>query len=155
MDWIRFYINGSWDLNMTLSGMGDEVFESRWDENKISNFLTHMNKLKQTFKEETVLYRGTRVLSPTLTPKDGKVCFEMESKGFLSTSKSMDIALEFAGKKGYLHILICSKDVKHLDFEPYYRGDKINREKEILLYPGCKLSLLEKTGKTLVWSVKK
>jgi hypothetical protein len=155
MDWINFYINGSWELNMILNGMEDEVFEPRWNEDKIQGFLKYTNKVKQTFKDETILYRGTRVISPTLTPKDGKVCFEMESKGFLSTSKSIDIAQEFTGKKGYLHILICQKGVKHLDFEPYYRNDKINREKEILLYPGCKLFLKEKMGNTLVWDVKK
>jgi hypothetical protein len=156
MEIIRTYIETSWELNMYLNGMGDGIEYTIWNEDTINKFIKYTNKVKEKFKEETILYRGTSVLSPTLTPKDSKVCFEIESKGFLSTSKSIDIAKEFTGRKGkgYLHILVCQKGVKHLDMEPYYQGDKGRREQEVLIYPGCKLSLVEMVGKTLVWNVK-
>lgn len=50
-------------------------------------------------------------------------CFNMENCQFMSCSKSLSIAKEFSGKKGFIHVFRCDKGVGIYDLEDIY-GDK-------------------------------
>jgi hypothetical protein len=147
-NWVKRFVQGSFELNMVLCGE-KPTKDTIWKKQAIDDFLAHMSTIKQQFKKKCKLYRGSSVLSPTMNP----ACLEMENCQFMSTSKSLAIANEFAGKKGFVHILTCEKGVEFYDFEELYGSDKVSREKEVLLYPGCHLKLDEKKGNKLYWTV--
>lgn len=150
-NWLKRYMNGSWELNMILSGHKSEVdlTTTLWKPKAIRDFLEYMDKNKQLLKKEIKLYRGTEFISPTMDP----ACYQIKSKQFLSTTKSLNIAKEFAGKNGYVHTLICSKGVPTYDYKDIYEDDNIKREKEVLIYPGVVLTLIKKLNNNLVWNV--
>ena len=71
---------------------------------------------------------------------------------YLSTTKSKAIANEF-GRKGYLHVFKLEKGVPIYDMEDIYGPDDPKREKEVLIYPGAKLTLQSVNGRVFTWSV--
>jgi len=79
----------------------------------------------------------------------------MTSCQFMSTSKSLAIAKEFAGKEGFIHVLHCAKGVEVYDFKNVYGDMPVKREKEVLVYPGCTLNFISKKGNVLHWNVTK
>lgn len=149
-NWVKRFIQGSFELNMILCGNKPHK-DTIWKKSAVKDFLDYMPTIKQQFSKETKLYRGSTVNSPTMH----EACFEMINCQFMSTSKSLSIANEFAGKKGFVHIFTCEKGVDFYDLEDIYTDDKIKREKEVLLYPGCHLSLTKKNGNKFYWSVSK
>jgi hypothetical protein len=151
-NWIKRYIRGSYELNLTLCGLKKIIQgNTLWTKSAIQDFLNYMKDNRQVISEPIQLYRGTNVVSPVMTA----ACLEITNCQFMSTSKSKAIATEFAGKKGFIHILHCSKGVVVYDFNNIYGDDPVKREKEVLIYPGCKLSLLSKKDNVLHWSVTK
>ena len=149
-NWVKRFVRGSFELNMILCGE-KPYKDTIWKKTAIHEFLAYMSTIKQQFKKKTKLYRGSHVISPTMHP----VCLEMENCQFMSTSKSLSIANEFAGKKGFVHIFTCDKGVDFYDIKELYGDDKVKREKEVLLYPGCHLKLEKKSGNKLYWAVSK
>jgi hypothetical protein len=147
-NWVKRFVRGSFELNGKLCGIYVTP-DTEWTAPRIRAFLRYMESIKQPLQKETTLYRGSWVISPTMHP----ACLEMDNCQFMSTSKSRAIATEFAGKKGYLHILECSKGVITYDLEEIYGEDRVKREKEVLLYPGCHLTFMSKRGNILRWRV--
>lgn len=149
-NWVKRYVRSSYELNLNLCGF-TQYKDTLWTKSAIKEFLLYMPTIKQKFKKEQKLYRGSYVISPTMHP----ACLEMDNCQFMSTSKSLNIATEFAGKKGFVHIFACKKGVDFYDLKELYGDDPVKREKEVLLYPGCHLTLDKKIGNKLYWSVSK
>ena len=147
-NWVKRFVRGSFELNMILCGSKPHK-DTIWKKSAVDEFLEYMPTIKQQFKKKTKLYRGSTVISPTMD----EACLEMDNCQFMSTSKSLSIANEFAGKKGYVHIFTCEKGVDFYDLEELYGDDGVKREKEVLLYPGCHLKLDKKNDNKLYWSV--
>ena len=139
-NWIKRYMQGSWELNMILSGKDSRVDKksTMWKPKAIRDFLEFMDKHKKLLKRKTTIYRGTTVLSPSMD----SACFEMKTSHFLSCSKSLDIAREFAGKDGFVHVFVCDPGVSVFDFKSIYGNDPVKREKEVLLYPNMQLTFV-------------
>ena len=147
-NWVRRYLHGSYELNMIMCGNTVEK-GTIWTKKAITDFERHMKKVKQTSSKDIILYRGTTVISPTMA----NACIEMTTCQYMSTSKSLAIAKEFATKKGFIHKLICKKGLEIYDLEEIYGDDRVKREKEVLVYPGCNMKLIEKKGNILTWEV--
>ena len=146
-NWVWRYTRGS-DLNQIMCGI--PMKDSIWTKKHIREFQAHMNHVKQTLEKDTILYRGTRVLSPTMN----EACFTMQNCHYMSTTKSQAIAKEFAGKKdGYIHKLYCKKGVILYDLQELYDDNPLQREKEVLIYPNHTLSFVNKKGNVLSWIV--
>lgn len=82
---------------------------------------------------------------------------QITSCQFISTSQSRAIAKEFSWPRGsgYLHILKCEPGVRFYDvaLDPSPDNPAV-REKELLLYPGTRLTLISRRGATFTWAVK-
>jgi len=147
-NWVKRFVSGSFELNSSLCGL-TVTKDTIWTKSVIKQFLKYMNTIQQTTKKPTILYRGTRVLSPTMSPP----CFNMVSCQFMSSTKSLFIAKEFAGKDGFVHVMNCHKGVKIYDLHEIYRDDPVAREKEVIIYPGCHLIFIKKIGNKLYWDI--
>ena len=147
-NWVKRFVQSSFELNATLCGI-TVVKDSIWTKSAIQQFLKHMDKIRETTKKQTILYRGSWVVSPTMHP----ACFDMENCQFMSCSKSLSIAKEFSGKKGFIHVFRCDKGVGIYDLEDIYGDEPVKREKEVLIYPGCHLTFSKKIGNKLYWDV--
>ena len=149
-NWVKRYIRGSWALNMIMCGLEKGIDKDMWSSKHIKQFIKYMKKVQGKLDKDTILYRGTTSISPTMSP----ACIEMTNCHFMSTSKSRAIATEFSGRKGgYLHTFMCKKGVPVYDLNDIYGDNIVKREKEVLIYPGCKLTLISKKGNNLVWQV--
>lgn len=71
----------------------------------------------------------------------------------MSTTKSQDIAKEFAGPKGFVHEFHIEKGVEYYDLEALYANEPVKREKEVILYPNCRLQLVSYSKQKLLWKV--
>jgi hypothetical protein len=156
--WIKRYMRGSEinDLLAQKAGLGGaiDVKQTMWKPKAIKEFIKFMNENKQVLDKQTTFYRGTTMISPLFNP----ACFEMTNHTFVSTSKSIDIAKEFMGrnkKNGFLHVLVCEKGVPLYDMKDDYGENLVSREKEVLIYPGVKFTLIKKEGNKMHWSVTK
>ncbi len=147
-NWVRRYVRGSFELNMIMCGLKVDKGHI-WTKKAISEFQKHMAKVKQVLAKDTILYRGTSEISPTME----KACVEMSNCHFMSTSKSQAIAKEFARKGGYVHKFICRKGLAIYDLEDLYEGNVAKREKEVLIYPGCTMKLISMKGHILEWEL--
>lgn len=146
-NWLKRYMRGS-DLNSIMCGIN--MKDSMWTKKTISEFNNYMNLIKQPLKKDTILYRGTYVVSPTMSP----ACLSMINCQYMSSSKSLSIAKEFAGKRGgFIHTFLCKKNVITFDLQHIYEKEDPVREKEVLIYPGQQLTLISKKGNMLTWEV--
>lgn len=148
-NWIKRFIRGSFELNIRLcSSEKLDDKDTMWKPPAIREFLKYANKVVEKSKEIT-LYRGTTVPSPTMSHFD----FELKNCQFMSTTKSLAIAKEFAYKGGYIHVLHLKKGVSIYDIKDLYSNDGVKREKEVIIYPGCTLKLLAFSKNTFHWEV--
>lgn len=148
-NWIRRFMRGS-EINAFLCDV--DVYNQAytlWTPSARRKFVQYMEEVAQTLPKKTVLYRGTSTFSPTYQP----LCETMVNCQFLSTSKSKSIAREFIRRKGYLHVLEVHRGVQVYDLQSIYNENDPSREKEVLIYPGARLELLDISGKTLRWKV--
>lgn len=148
-NWVWRFVQGSFELNSILCGLPIDKSATMWKPSAIREFLQYMDSIKHKAIRPMKLYRGTHSTSPTMKP----VSFEMQSCQFMSTTKSPQIAKEFAGPKGFVHELHISKGVDYYDLEELYGNEPVKREKEVLLYPNCKLQLVSYSKQKLVWKV--
>jgi hypothetical protein len=147
-NWVKRFMNGSFELNASLCGL-TVTKDTIWTKSAIRQFLKYMNTIRQTTKKQTILYRGSHVLSPTMNP----ACFDMKNCQFMSSTRSLSIAKEFAGEKGFVHIFKCGKGVGIYDLEDIYMNDPVKREKEVIIYPGCHLRFSKMIGNKLYWDL--
>jgi hypothetical protein len=148
-NWLLRYQQGSQINNYMCKNKFDKK-SSIWKPSNIKEFNKYLNEIGKNTKKKIILYRGTGSLSPTMKPlsEDLEIC------GYLSTSKSKSIALEFAHKKGYLHILEVDKGVKICDFEEELKEKYIpDREREVLICPDQKMKLLSIKNDIFTWRV--
>ena len=76
------------------------------------------------------------------------------NQNIVSTSSKKSIAKEFSNSlKGFLHILQLILGCYIFDMKNYYNNHVLNREKEILILPNHKFTLLNKNGHCLTWLV--
>jgi hypothetical protein len=149
-NWVRRFVEGSFELNSILCGVPIDKSATMWKPAAVRDFLKYMESVKRVFTKPITLYRGTAGgESPTMSP----ISFDIRNCQFISTSKSQEIAKEFAGKKGYVHEFHISKGVEYYDLEEIYANDPIKREKEVILYPNCRLQLISYSKQKLVWKV--
>ena len=140
---IKDYVETSWELNMILCGKKENIDTkySVWTDEKVKIFINVVGKAGEVLYAPLTLYRGSgETISPTMQEFNP----ELTNCQFLSTTSDKNIALEFVsrGKKervGYLHILKCEPGVKIIDISNMSQS---SREKETLIYPGCRLTLI-------------
>jgi len=150
--WPKRYIQTSAELNWTLCGISYTKEDSLWTPEAISEFNTFMKKHSKPLPKMTILYRGTSVPSPTMSPLEDVIV----NCQYMSTTKSKAIAEEFNWKKkGYVHILHCQRGVRVYDFENDYGDDPVKREQEVLILPGHVLTMVGMKDHTIVWKVSK
>jgi len=147
-NWVKRFMHGSFELNASLCG-ASVVKDTIWTKLAIRQFLKHMNNIQQPTKKQITLYRGSHVLSPTMAAP----CFDMNNCQFMSATKALSIAKEFAGKDGFVHVFKCYKGVAVYDLEEIYKGEPVAREKEVIIYPGCHLHFTKKVGNKVYWDL--
>lgn len=148
-DWVKRYIQGSFELNGILCGIYVLKDETMWTPDTIRQFVKHMNSIGHKSIREGTLYRGSGHESPTMQDVSDKIY----NCQFMSTTKSRKIAREFAGKDGYIHVFHIMKGVTLYDLEATYGDDGIKREQEVIIYPGAVLTLIKRSKNTLYWNV--
>ena len=148
-NWVKRFVQGSYELNAILCGVPIDKSATIWKPAAVREFLAHMKKVQQIATKPMILYRGTQVQSPTMSP----AALTISSCQFMSTSKSQAIAKEFAGRNGYIQEFHVGKGVAYYDLEELYGDDPVKREKEVLLYPGCTLELVSFNKNKLVWNI--
>ncbi len=156
--WIQRYGYMSKQVNLYLD-TGIYVKEGiHWTIPEIPQFKRWMFKHATTVTRSFTVYRGT--------PKGTELPYftANPTKSFISTSKSLDIAKEFAWPRqtGFIHVLTIKPGVqivKTSDFSDTVRDKALqkalDREQEIILLPGSKFQLDKKYGKKMYWTVRK
>jgi hypothetical protein len=152
MLWPHRYMTMSFEVNAFLSKQPFKKSGKHWTKKDILEFMEWANKQATTLQRARMLYRGT--------PKDVTLPYYASNPtlSFVSTTKSADIAQEFASPKGkgWVHVLHLSKGCRVIDLQPYYATFRIpglKREKEVLLLPGHTFTLLSEDKHTKHWQV--
>jgi hypothetical protein len=147
--WIKRYIQSS-EINAIMCK--NNIFKrehTMWTNENIKKFNNFMNKNYTEISKPIKLYRGSWYISPTFSP----FLENIKNCQYISTSKSKAIASEFTGQRGYLHIFHLEPGVKIYDLQHDYGDNLIKREKEVLIYPKMKLTLISYKNNILNWKV--
>lgn len=164
------YIESSWEVNMTMSGLGRRIDRryATWTKSEIAAVKKRLDALAVTAGPEIpeTLFRGagaSPVLEPTTDESTLLARFAARTpaptnRSYLSTSKARDVAKGFAGRKGYVHVLHLAPGCRVVDMNDAVRCDGVvagaqKLEREILLAPGHVLAPLRKYGRALHWRV--
>lgn len=162
------YIDASWEANMIMSGLEEDIDKryNTWTPQDILALKRIIRNHRYQNKKKKMLYRGTTTVSPLLENRTNQEVLErfdrrepIQNLSLLSTSRDRNIAKEFATKTGFIHVFHILPGVHLIDLSTIQCKDTriqqaLEREKEILIAPRQLLVPLKKYGNNLHWTVK-
>lgn len=125
--WPERYIHSSSDVNNILAGRPVSKQGKHWTRTEVRRFVAWVKQHADIGRSRRILYRGTQ--SPTPAPT------LPTSVTFLSTTTDQNIAREFMGRNGFLHVLHLDAGCQTFDMRQHYGANPVSREREVLVLP--------------------
>jgi hypothetical protein len=151
--WPQRYIFSSFELNYILVNNKRLIPRNgkHWSIKDVKLFITWLYNNSNVLTKTKIVYRGTWDSSVPFWNLNNEIPI---NQNIVSTSSKKSIAKEFSNSlKGFLHILQLTPGCHIFDMKNHYNNSVASREKEILILPNHKFTLLNKNGHCLTWVV--